>query len=229
MTKQAFTLAEVLITLGIIGVVASMTLPALIQTNKNAEVEVKLKKVYSVMNQAILMSENENGPKEYWEPCTSNDCYNYYEKYLLPYLVSLKSVELSTLSYYNIAIYFSDGSLLIGKNDTSGRVDYWFFPNAKNFNNDSFGNWDASSASVQRKGCGKTFFAFSFAPWDKSQRFHYKKGFETFKMNLSEVNEETLKQGLWGCKSTGNNPTYCTALIQLNGWKIPKDYPFKVK
>ena len=48
-------------------------------------------------------------------------------------------------------------------------------------------------------------------------------------MNLSEVNEETLKQGLWGCKSTGNNPTYCTALIQLNGWKIPKDYPFKVK
>lgn len=44
MTKQAFTLAEVLITLGIIGVVASMTLPALIQTNKNAEVESKLKK-----------------------------------------------------------------------------------------------------------------------------------------------------------------------------------------
>lgn len=63
MTKQAFTLAEVLITLGIIGVVASMTLPALIQTNKNAEVESKLKKVYSVMNQAILRSEIDNGPK----------------------------------------------------------------------------------------------------------------------------------------------------------------------
>lgn len=37
MKTKAFTLAEVLITLGIIGVVAAMTLPALIQTNKNLE------------------------------------------------------------------------------------------------------------------------------------------------------------------------------------------------
>ena len=56
MNKNGFTLAEVLITLGIIGVVASMTLPVLIQNNKNKEVESRLKKVYSVMNQAILMS-----------------------------------------------------------------------------------------------------------------------------------------------------------------------------
>ena len=35
--KKAFTLAEVLITLGIIGVVAAMTLPALIQQNRNKE------------------------------------------------------------------------------------------------------------------------------------------------------------------------------------------------
>ena len=56
MKNNAFTLAEVLITLGIIGVVAAMTLPTLIQNNKNKEVEARLKKVYSVMNQAILMS-----------------------------------------------------------------------------------------------------------------------------------------------------------------------------
>ena len=31
MIKQAFTLAEVLITLGIVGIVAAMTLPSLIQ------------------------------------------------------------------------------------------------------------------------------------------------------------------------------------------------------
>ena len=35
MKKNAFTLAEVLITLGIIGVVAAMTLPTLIQNHQN--------------------------------------------------------------------------------------------------------------------------------------------------------------------------------------------------
>ena len=43
--KKAFTLAEVLITLGIIGVVAAMTLPALIQKQHRKETSVKLKKV----------------------------------------------------------------------------------------------------------------------------------------------------------------------------------------
>ncbi len=42
--KNAFTLAEVLITLGIIGVVAAMTLPTLIQKNNNSVVEARLKK-----------------------------------------------------------------------------------------------------------------------------------------------------------------------------------------
>ena len=43
--KKAFTLVEVLITLGIIGVVAAMTLPALIQKQHRKETSVKLKKV----------------------------------------------------------------------------------------------------------------------------------------------------------------------------------------
>ena len=51
--KQAFTLAEVLITLGIIGVVAAMTLPALIQSYANTVVETRLAKFYSTINQAI--------------------------------------------------------------------------------------------------------------------------------------------------------------------------------
>ena len=56
MNKFAFTLAEVLITLGIIGVVAALTLPTQIQTNTNLEVEAKLKKFCTIMNQAIMLS-----------------------------------------------------------------------------------------------------------------------------------------------------------------------------
>lgn len=44
MKKIAFTLAEVLITLGIIGVVAAMTMPVLIQNQREKVVVTQLKK-----------------------------------------------------------------------------------------------------------------------------------------------------------------------------------------
>lgn len=44
---KAFTLAEVLITLGIIGVVAALTLPAIIQKNNKKSLEVAFKKSYA--------------------------------------------------------------------------------------------------------------------------------------------------------------------------------------
>ena len=51
--KKGFTLAEVLITLGIIGVVAALTIPTLIQNYKKREVETSLEKIYTTVNQAI--------------------------------------------------------------------------------------------------------------------------------------------------------------------------------
>ena len=66
MITRGFTLAEVLITLGIIGVVAAMTLPSLIQKNNNRVVETRLQKFYSAFNQAILMAEKDYGDKSYW-------------------------------------------------------------------------------------------------------------------------------------------------------------------
>ena len=56
-----FTLAEVLITLGIIGVVAAITLPAVINEARNKELEVQFKKVYSELNQIAMLFKNEKG------------------------------------------------------------------------------------------------------------------------------------------------------------------------
>lgn len=51
--KKAFTLAEVLITLGIIGVIAALTLPGLIQGYRKKVTETALKKAYSQLSQAL--------------------------------------------------------------------------------------------------------------------------------------------------------------------------------
>lgn len=51
--KKAFTLAEVLITLGIIGVVAAMTLPVLISNYNNKIYINQLKKSYSTFSQGM--------------------------------------------------------------------------------------------------------------------------------------------------------------------------------
>lgn len=59
--KRGFTLAEVLITLGIIGIVAAMTLPSLINTYKVKALETQFKTVDSILNQAILKTSDEVG------------------------------------------------------------------------------------------------------------------------------------------------------------------------
>lgn len=59
--KRAFTLAEVLITLGIIGVIVAMTIPVLVQNIQDIGFQTKMKKEYSVLSEAFQLIKNENG------------------------------------------------------------------------------------------------------------------------------------------------------------------------
>ena len=61
----AFTLAEILITLGIIGVVAAMTIPSIIIDYQKKHTVEALKKAYSTLDQALVSSIFENGEPEY--------------------------------------------------------------------------------------------------------------------------------------------------------------------
>ena len=59
--KVAFTLAEVLITLGIIGVVAALTLPTVINNIKHKQLETAFKAAYSIFSQAVMNMKREDG------------------------------------------------------------------------------------------------------------------------------------------------------------------------
>jgi len=55
--KKGFTLAEVLITLVIVGVIAAMTIPTLINKYKDEELKSQFRKAYSTITQAIYKTE----------------------------------------------------------------------------------------------------------------------------------------------------------------------------
>ena len=96
LTHPAFTLAEVLITLSIIGVVAAMTLPALISKYNEFVTINQLKQVYSQLSNAIRMSEAFNGSLKDWDWGDGTQSHavsvKFAETYILPYL-SKKAVK----------------------------------------------------------------------------------------------------------------------------------------
>lgn len=64
--KLAFTLAEVLITLGIIGIVAEMTIPTLMQNVTQMATIASAKKAFTTFSQAYNLAVNDNGTPDTW-------------------------------------------------------------------------------------------------------------------------------------------------------------------
>ena len=58
-SSSAFTLAEVLVTLGIIGVVSAMTVPSLMQNYQRQSYVTQLHKVYNELSQALVRYQND--------------------------------------------------------------------------------------------------------------------------------------------------------------------------
>ena len=75
--KCAFTLAEVLITLGIIGVVASLTLPSVIHKYKTEVLKAQFKKSYSSLSQAVLLARADVGVTNFNSYCAFLDDGRY--------------------------------------------------------------------------------------------------------------------------------------------------------
>lgn len=115
---KAFTMAEVLITLGIIGIVAAMTLPSLIQKHQKNLAVNQLKVAYSKLYNAILMAESDYGETKYWtyfddSLSVSDNSWNWANRYLVPYLKNLNVYRDSKLhGCKNITYKKIDGSTM---------------------------------------------------------------------------------------------------------------------
>lgn len=88
MKKNAFTLSEVLITLAVVGIIAAITLPSVINKYKEQETVSKVKKFYSTMSQAYMLSVKDNSYPNEWHVGNryTSKVAKQIATYLKPYL-----------------------------------------------------------------------------------------------------------------------------------------------
>lgn len=102
--KLGFTLAEVLVTLMIIGVIAAMTIPSLMQNTAQQEYKAGFKKAVSMMNQAVTLNYALDG----------EDATNFQKQELFHLLT--KRLNVMSTSGSDI-IYTADGMKLTVKTE----------------------------------------------------------------------------------------------------------------
>ena len=93
---NGFTLAEVLITLGIIGVVVALTIPNLVANYRKKVVVSKVKKAYSDLQQAVKLSEADNGSCDTWDWPSFDGWYEsdpFGQTYLYKYMQNVGKIS----------------------------------------------------------------------------------------------------------------------------------------
>lgn len=84
---KAFTLAETLITLGIIGIVATLTIPTLVENYQKEQAVSQLKKTFTELAQLVKQSELDNGNNSQWDWGSDYSTAQVsFDKYWAPYL-----------------------------------------------------------------------------------------------------------------------------------------------
>lgn len=77
--KKAFTLAETLLTLMIIGVIASLTIPSLMYSAQNRDNVARLKKVSGILSTSTGLIQLEEGPVDGWEWVSEQNIADLYK------------------------------------------------------------------------------------------------------------------------------------------------------
>lgn len=220
--KPAFTLAETLITISIIGIIAAMTLPTLITNAQKEATASQLKKFYNTINNALQFAKADHGDVEYWmgtpKDLTYEENLDFMKTYILPYI---KYNRYDNCFENAVCIYMTAGGMFAFRYDKNGG-DIFYFINGK-YNPD---------ASINEKI--RNVFAFQFnkingydTDGNKMENKGIKTTVEPYSMNWDGTYNDLIYNNGRGCnKMSSKRSTFCTKLIQMNDWKITKDYPW---
>lgn len=212
---SAFTLAEILITLGIIGVVAALTIPSLIESYQKQATVTKLKNFYSNMYQAIKLSEVDNGLCNTWDYPTGNSgdanaTQKWFDTYLKSYMKVTAEKQLGISDF--VLVSLPDGTEF--QLHMGGVMNVQVFINGYN----------------NSKIIGKDIFMYQIMPSNPGGDITDTQShlFRPLDYLATGNDREKWTTGDYACTTTNTtNPRwYCTGLIMYDNWKIADDYPW---
>ncbi|MDR1327183.1 MAG: type II secretion system GspH family protein [Heliobacteriaceae bacterium] len=224
MKKTGFTLAEILITLGIIGVVAALTMPSLITNHKKKTTIVKLRREYSVLTNAFERAQADNGDIAEWD--WSLNVSDFFRTYLKPYLLLSKDCGTGNNTCwlpYN-AIYRPDGTKYL--NTTGGAIytailnDGTYISVEKQDNNHVHMYIDIDGRTGNSM-FGRDVFELTMTKEKFTEEMHIieHSGLHLYGHGLSRDN---LINNTYGCDKTKAG-AMCGALYQYDDWQISDD------
>ena len=194
-----------------------MTMPMLIAKYQKLVVETKLQVFYAQINDAFRRAHADyDGTFDDW--IVKDKTYSYdenktfLETYLLPYVKYTKVekyiAKSSGQTYACVSMV--NGTIICLSIDGNGG-DIMFYPN---------GNLNVKVKT-------REWFGFQMVKKkiQGSKKYNSIEFIEPYVLDWNG-NRESLKIGQWGCYKGCINCSYCTKLIQINGWKIPDDYPW---
>ena len=221
---NGFTLAEVLITLGIIGVVAAITIPGLMTKLKNHQIEAVLKEDYSILNQMMISAYDDGAVNV---SSTSNNMTvikSWFQEYLLPY------IKVSSVCYDETGCWSQNVKTLKGTKHTSyttgcGQLTVSFI-----LNNGSYICMDDYSKSNLKSNFGietDSKMAYAFYIDTNGDRQPNVIGKDIYILVFKEETEKMVPAGSdmttdeikQNCSSEGSG-YWCLSLIKNQGWKV---------
>lgn len=226
-----------MITLGIIGVVAAITIPMLITKYQKQQTIIRLKGVYSQLNQAIRRSTIDNEEVSGWD----FDSPNWFDKYLADYLVGTqqkwKDLSDENAIPYKQASGARETGLALLRPGFGGSkvysmlngVEFIFYIDT-NSNTPNYATSviiDINSTYNGPNQFGKDTFMFSLWKDGAFLPMGYR---STSECKVPDgFDREFLKKGSclsYGCNKNGRG-MWCAALLMKDGWQMLPDYPWK--
>lgn len=189
-------------------------MPTLIANYQKKVTVERLKTAYTVLNQAIQLSENYNGPVEEWNLYDEQN--NFFDKYILPYMntVNKKAVFSPSKAY---AFKTIDGNNCRGGNLRIASNGVGFIPFVSAGSGYAWIIIDINGLKGQNR-FGRDVFATLLTKeklvmgWGNTNR-----------NNIINASNYGCKKGLSTAYYAGFN---CGALIMQDGWQIKDDYPW---
>lgn len=223
--RNAFTLAEVLITLGIIGIVAAMTMPTLITDARKKSTATKVKKFYNIMNNAVQFSIAKNGDVENWmgeaRIYTYEENVQFVKDYFLPYIKYRKYEKCNENLSQDVCVYLIPDGMFSFTYDGNGADIIYYI--------------DGEYIISDEERTTHNLFAFQFnkrngdnedgTPIERD--FNRKTSVEPYTFNWDGTYENLKTHPRYGCnKYSTQAKAFCTKLLQMNNWEITDDYPW---